>query len=51
MTTLSQTGTFLSGGSRLCGQIHATNDLVFPRKQNAMGIAVELFTTHTPERR
>jgi len=28
--------------------VRATNDLVFTRKQNAMGIAVELLTTHTP---
>lgn len=30
------------------GQIRATNQLVFRRDQNAMGIAVELLTTHTP---
>jgi predicted transcriptional regulator len=28
--------------------VRATNDLVFTRKQNAMGIAVELLTTHMP---
>lgn len=30
------------------GQIRATNELVFRRDQNAMGVAVELLATHTP---
>jgi CBS domain-containing protein len=34
-------------GFRTVGQIHATNDLVFRRTHNAMGVAVELLTTHT----
>jgi predicted transcriptional regulator len=36
------------GGLRKVGQIHATNDLLFHRKQNALGVAVELLSTHTP---
>ena len=36
------------GGFKTVGQIHATNDLVFRRDQNAMGVAVELLSTHTP---
>jgi predicted transcriptional regulator len=35
------------GGFKTVGQVHATNDLVFRRKQNAMGVAVELLATHT----
>ncbi len=34
-------------GFKAVGQIHATNDLVFQRTHNAMGVAVELLTTHT----
>ena len=47
MTTLARPGV-PAGGFKTIGQVHATNDLVFTRKQNAMGIAVELLTTHTP---
>lgn len=47
MTTLVRPGVPL-GGFKTVGQIHATNDLVFRRDQNAMGVAVELLTTHTP---
>jgi predicted transcriptional regulator len=47
MTTLARPGV-PAGGFKTVGQVHATNDLVFTRKQNAMGIAVELLTTHTP---
>jgi len=47
MTTLARPGVPV-GGFTTIGQLHATNDLVFSRKQNAMGIAVELLTTHTP---
>jgi CBS domain-containing protein len=47
MTTLSRPGV-PAGGFKTIGQVRATNDLVFTRKQNAMGIAVELLTTHTP---
>jgi len=36
------------GGFKTIGEVHATNDLVFRRTQNAMGVAVELITTHTP---
>lgn len=47
MTTLARPGV-PAGGFKTVGQVHATNQLVFIRKQNAMGIAVELLTTHTP---
>jgi CBS domain-containing protein len=47
MTTLARPGV-PDGGFKTIGQVRATNDLVFTRKQNAMGIAVELLTTHTP---
>jgi CBS domain-containing protein len=47
MATLSRPGV-PAGGFKTIGQVRATNDLVFTRKQNAMGIAVELLTTHTP---
>jgi predicted transcriptional regulator len=47
MTTLSRPGVPV-GGFKTVGQVHATNDLVFRRKQNAMGVAVELLATHTP---
>ena len=47
MTTLGRPGV-PAGGFKTIGQVRATNDLVFTRKQNAMGIAVELLTTHTP---
>jgi hypothetical protein len=44
MTTLGRPGV-PAGGFKTIGQVRATNDLVFTRKQNAMGIAVELLTT------
>jgi CBS domain-containing protein len=47
MTTLARPGV-PAGGFKTIGQVRATNDLVFTRQQNAMGIAVELLTTHTP---
>ena len=47
MATLSRPGVPVGGG-KIVGQIHATNDLVFRRSQNAMGVAVELLSTHTP---
>ena len=47
MTTLARPGV-PAGGFKTIGQVHATNDLVFTRKQNTMGVAVELLTTHTP---
>jgi len=47
MTTLSRPGVPV-GGFKTVGQIHATNALVFQQNQNAMGVAVELLTTHTP---
>jgi len=46
VTTLSRPGVPV-GGFKTVGQIRATNELVFRRDQNAMGIAVELLTTHT----
>jgi CBS domain-containing protein len=46
MTTLVRPGVPM-GGFKTVGQIHATNTLVFPRNQNAMGVAVELLSTHT----
>ena len=47
MTTLERPGV-PGGGFKSVGQIDATNNLVFHRKQNAMGVAVELLATHTP---
>lgn len=47
MSTLSRPGVPV-GGFKTVGQVHATNDLVFGRTHNAMGVAVELLTTHTP---
>jgi predicted transcriptional regulator len=47
MTTLVRPGVPV-GGFKTVGQIHATNNLVFRRDQNAMGVAVELLATHTP---
>ncbi len=47
MTTLTRPGV-PAGGFTTIGQVHATNDLVFVQRQNAMGVAVELLTTHTP---
>lgn len=47
MTTLVRPGVPV-GGFKKVGQIRATNSLIFRRDQNAMGIAVELLTTHTP---
>ena len=44
---ISETGCSCRG-FKTVGQIHATNDLVFQRNQNAMGVAVELLSTHTP---
>jgi CBS domain-containing protein len=46
MATLERPGVPV-GGFTTVGQIHATNDLVFRRNQNAMGVAVELLATHT----
>ena len=47
MTTLERPSV-PGGGFKTVGQIDATNNLVFHRKQNAMGVAVELLATHTP---
>jgi predicted transcriptional regulator len=47
MTTLERSGV-PGGGFKTVGQIHATNNMVFRRDQNAMGVAVELLATHTP---
>jgi len=47
MTTLVKPGV-PAEGFKTVGQIHATNNLVFRRNQNAMGVAVELLATHTP---
>lgn len=46
MSTLSRPGVPV-GGFKTVGQIRATNELVFRHDQNAMGVAVELLTTHT----
>jgi len=37
-----------AGGLKTVGQVHVTNSLLFGRTQNAMGVAVELLSTHTP---
>lgn len=47
MTTLVRPGV-PAEGFKTVGQVHATNDLVFHRNHNAMGVAVELLATHTP---
>ncbi|HLA61501.1 MAG TPA: CBS domain-containing protein [Nitrospiraceae bacterium] len=47
MTTLEGPGV-PGGGFKTVGQIDATNNLVFQRNQDAMGVAVELLATHTP---
>ena len=47
MTTLTRPGV-PAGGFKTVGQIHATNNLLFQRNQNAMGVAVELLSSHTP---
>lgn len=47
MTTLTRPGV-PAGGFKTVGQIHATNNLVLLRNQNAMEVAVELLTAHTP---
>ena len=47
MTTLERPSV-PGGGFKTVGQIDATNNLVFQRNQNAMGVAVELLATHTP---
>jgi predicted transcriptional regulator len=47
MTTLERPGV-PGGGFKTVGQIDATNNLVFQRNKNAMGVAVELLATHTP---
>ena len=47
MTTLTRPGV-PAGGFKTVGQIHAMNNLLFQRNQNAMGVAVELLSSHTP---
>ena len=47
MTPLAEPGV-PAGGFKTVGQIRATNAVVFRRDQNAMGIAVELLSSHTP---
>jgi len=47
MTTLVRPGV-PGGGFKTVGQLHATNNLVFRRNQNAMEVAVELLATHRP---
>lgn len=47
MTILVRSGVPV-GGFKTVGQIHATNNLIFRRDQNAMGVAVELLASHTP---
>ena len=46
MTTLTRPGV-PAGGFKTVGQIHATNNLAFPRNKNAMEAAVELLSAHT----
>ncbi len=46
MTTLATPGV-PAGGFKTVGQVRATNQLVFRRDQNAMGVAIELLTSHT----
>ena len=46
MATLVRPGV-PADGFKTVGQIHATNAMVFQRTHNAMGVAVELLTTHT----
>ena len=48
MTTLMRPGV-PAGGFKTVGQIHATNNLVVRRNQNAMGVAVELLVSHTSD--
>ena len=50
MTTLTRPGV-PAGGFKTVGQIHATNNLAFPRNKNAMEAAVELLSAHTRELR
>ena len=45
MTTLTHPGV-PAGGFKTVGQIHATNSLVFQLNQNAMGVAIELLSSH-----
>jgi predicted transcriptional regulator len=47
MTTVLRPGV-PAAGFKTVGQVYATNNLVFSQHQNAMGVAVELLTTHTP---
>lgn len=47
MSTLARPGVPV-GGFKTIGQVHVTNDLVVRRTQNAMEVAVDLLTTHTP---
>ena len=37
-----------AGGLKTVGQVHVTNSLLFSRTENAMGVAIELLSTHTP---
>ena len=47
MTTMIKQGV-PAGGLKKVGQIVPTNGHVFNPKHNAMGVAVELLSTHTP---
>jgi CBS domain-containing protein len=47
MQTMTKAGTPV-GGLTTVGQIIGTNDLMFPARQNALAVAVELLSTHTP---
>jgi predicted transcriptional regulator len=46
MSTLVRPGV-PAGGVKTVGQIHATNNLIVQRNQNAMGVALDLLASHT----
>ncbi|MCS6318257.1 MAG: CBS domain-containing protein [Nitrospira sp.] len=47
MTTMARPGVPV-GGFKTVGQIVGTNTMRIRRNQNALGVAVDLLTTHTP---
>ena len=47
MTTIARPGVPV-GGFKAVGQIVGTNTMRVRRNQNALGVAVDLLTTHTP---
>jgi predicted transcriptional regulator len=46
MSTLVRPGV-PAGGFKTVGQIHATNNLIVQRNQNAMGVALDILASHT----